>query len=104
MIENKLSTRLDSADDAPDLSAPDWQDKFARAKVRRGRPKLATTKISTTIRFDPDVLAFFRNGGEGWQTRINDALRDAMGRKIKNTVEETAPVVQPGRSGRSKKA
>ncbi len=104
MIENKLSTRLDSADDAPDLSAPDWQDKFARAKVRRGRPKLGTTKISTTIRFDPDVLAFFRNGGEGWQTRINDALRGAMGKKIKNTVKETAPVVQPGRSGRSKKA
>ena len=27
------------------------------------------------MRLDPDVLAFFRADGAGWQTRINDALR-----------------------------
>ena len=31
------------------------------------------------MRLDPDVLAFFRADGEGWQTRINDALRKAAG-------------------------
>lgn len=26
-------------DDAPDLSTPYWQERFAKVKVRRGRPK-----------------------------------------------------------------
>ena len=61
---------------APDLSAGEWPAKFARARVRRGRPPLATPKVSTTIRLSPDVLAHFKAGGRGWQTRINAALRE----------------------------
>jgi uncharacterized protein (DUF4415 family) len=44
---------------------------------RRGRPKAASTKELVTLRLDPDVLRFFRGNGDGWQTRINDALRKA---------------------------
>lgn len=33
-------------------------------------------KVSTTIRFDSDVLAAFRATGKGWQTRMNEALRE----------------------------
>ena len=78
MNGNKPSTPLNSADDAPDLSTPDWQEKFAHAKVRRGRPKAEKKKVSTTIRLDSDILEFFRGGGEGWQTRINETLRASM--------------------------
>lgn len=46
-----------------------------REAVRRGRPP-GSSKVSSTIRFDGDVLAAFRAGGPGWQTRINAALRD----------------------------
>lgn len=45
-------------------------------KKHRGRPAADVTKISTTIRFDADVLAAFKAQGDGWQTRMNDALRD----------------------------
>ncbi|WLI90358.1 BrnA antitoxin family protein [Massilia sp. R2A-15] len=45
-------------------------------KKRRARPAADTTKISTTIRFDADILAAFKAQGDGWQTRMNDALRD----------------------------
>lgn len=45
-------------------------------KKRRGRPNLDVTKVSTTIRFDADILAAFKAQGDGWQTRMNDALRD----------------------------
>jgi len=31
------------------------------------------------VRLDPDVLAKFREGGSGWQGRINAALRAAAG-------------------------
>ena len=34
------------------------------------------TRAITTIRLDSDVLAFFRVQGRGYQTHINEALRD----------------------------
>ena len=66
-------------DDAPDLSTPDWVARFDKAAVRRGRPRADVTKISTTIRLDPDVIAAFKAQGAGWQSRINAALRKAAG-------------------------
>ena len=63
-------------DDAPDLSSPDWQKKFAKATVRRGRPPLEDPKVSTTIRLSKDVIERFKASGPGWQTRIVEALRD----------------------------
>lgn len=48
----------------------------AEAGKRRGRPAGSGTKISTTIRFDAEVLAEFKATGDGWQTRMNDALKD----------------------------
>jgi len=79
MNENKPYMDLDSDDDLPDLATPEWQAKFAQVPVQRGRPKAAMTKISTTIRLDPDVLAAFKADGPGWQTRINQALRKSVG-------------------------
>ena len=41
----------------------------------RGKQK-APTKVSTTVRFDADVLEAFRATGRGWQTRMNEALKE----------------------------
>ena len=46
------------------------------AYKKRGRPFSATTKEQIAIRLDPEVLDAFRKEGPGWQTRINDALKD----------------------------
>ena len=46
-----------------------------QAKLR-GRPKAAITKERITIRLSPDVVQPFRATGDGWQTRIDAALRD----------------------------
>lgn len=46
---------------------------------RPGRPKgsvKADSKVSTTIRLSPDVVQAFRAAGDGWQTRIDAALKD----------------------------
>ncbi len=42
----------------------------------RGSPKAAVTKERITIRLSPDVLGAFRSTGQGWQTRVDAALRD----------------------------
>lgn len=39
-----------------------------------GRPKAEAVKRSVTIRMDEDVVAYFKSGGPGWQTRMHEAL------------------------------
>lgn len=65
MTESEKSTQADwhDEDDAPDLSTPEWIEKFRSVPVRRGRPLIDTPKESTTIRLDADVLERFREGG-----------------------------------------
>ena len=46
---------------------------------RAGRPAgtvKAVPKVSTTIRLSADVVQAFRAAGDGWQTRIDAALKD----------------------------
>jgi len=65
-------------DDAPELT----DDFFRHAEirigdkvVRPGRPRKVAPKNAVSLRLDPDVIAHFRRGGSGWQSRINAALR-----------------------------
>ena len=47
---------------------------------RRGRPTAERPKVPVTMRVDADVLDAIKATGPGWQTRINDLLRDAVRR------------------------
>lgn len=47
--------------------------------TRRRGPQRNPTKMSVTIRLDPDVVQRFKSDGPGWQVRINAALRKAAG-------------------------
>jgi len=79
MSESNENTKTEwvDPDDAPELD----DHFFAHADhfrggvlIKRGRP-IGTTKVSTTVRFDADVIDAFRADGPGWQTRMNLALR-----------------------------
>lgn len=52
---------------------------WAKGKVRlpgqRG-PQKRPTKVAVTVRYSPEVVAYFKATGEGWQTRMNDVLRE----------------------------
>ena len=69
---------------AIDPDNPPWREEMLGPPVlRRGRgPQRAPTKVSTTVRLDSDVLEYFRATGPGYQTRMNEALRQAMKRKV----------------------
>jgi len=41
-----------------------------------GRPKSATTKTPISIRLSDEVVDYFKNTGKGWQTRMDEVLRD----------------------------
>ncbi len=48
----------------------------ARVALRRGRPPAEHRKLSLTVRYDADIVAAFKATGQGWQTRMNNALRE----------------------------
>jgi uncharacterized protein (DUF4415 family) len=64
-------SRLDKADMKPFTALP----KSLQAKLK-GRPKAAVTKERITIRLSPEVVQSFRATGEGWQTRMDAALKE----------------------------
>ena len=73
--------------DNPPLTDADFARMRPAAEVlpksllrRRGErgPQKAPVKTLVSIRLSPDVLEHFRASGEGWQTQIDDALRDVV--------------------------
>jgi uncharacterized protein (DUF4415 family) len=44
-------------------------------KPKRGRPPSAAPKEHVNIRLDADIVQSFRRTGDGWKTRLNNALR-----------------------------
>jgi uncharacterized protein (DUF4415 family) len=46
------------------------------AARKRGRPAKPDAKVAVKLRLDPDVLAVLRATGPGWQTRVNQMLRE----------------------------
>ena len=46
---------------------------------RRSRGKKKTQiEDSVTVRIDADIAAYFRESGPGWQTRLNETLRQVI--------------------------
>lgn len=60
--------------------APEFVAQFEKAKRARGRPQ-GRTKAVVSLSLDKEVLALLRAGGAGWQSRVNDLLRAAIGLK-----------------------
>ncbi|MCY3957206.1 MAG: BrnA antitoxin family protein [Chloroflexi bacterium] len=48
-----------------------------RYRRTRGKQR-APTKTQITLRLDADLVLHFRETGKGWQTRMNDTLREAV--------------------------
>ncbi|MEQ1813399.1 MAG: BrnA antitoxin family protein [Candidatus Nitrotoga sp.] len=62
------------------LSDPDNQpltdEELRQFKPMRGRPLGSGKKEQVTLRLDAEILDKFKSTGNGWQTRINDVLRN----------------------------
>jgi uncharacterized protein (DUF4415 family) len=73
-----LAEMPDSRIDYSDI--PPLDDVFWKKAVIN--PFYKPTKKSTTVRVDSDVLAWLKSHGNGYQTRINTILREAMLRSL----------------------
>lgn len=68
--------------DCPHTTVADWDGavmKQAGVEIGQVRTRGANkrpTKEQVTVRYSPDVLTYFRTTGRGWQTRMDEALRE----------------------------
>ena len=94
-----MSSTRKSNPSRPDADNPEWtREDMAKARPAsevlpkligakatdellrrgRGRPPKENRKVNQTIRIDPEVLAAYQQEGRGWQTLINEVLRQNM--------------------------
>lgn len=66
------------ADDADTYELTDQE--FRQLRPLRGRPKSANPKILLSVRYSPDVVEYFKSTGEGWQSRMDEVLREYVER------------------------
>ncbi len=69
-----ITAAAESDPDARPMTDEEWE--AVKPTARLGRPRAGQRKISTTIRFDTDVLAAMKATGPGWQTCINEIVRE----------------------------
>ena len=75
-IRADLASTTEEEDEAITRAAESDPDSLPnRFPKKMGRPPAAVTKEVVTIRLDRDVVAHFKASGDGWQTRVNEALR-----------------------------
>jgi len=70
----RFSARPESEIDFSDI--PPLKASFWKNAVRN--PFYRPVKQQLTVRLDADVIAWLRQKGKGYQTRLNQALREAM--------------------------
>ncbi|MFM2057004.1 MAG: hypothetical protein RLY71_1389 [Pseudomonadota bacterium] len=72
--EDKAVVAAAKADpDAQPLSAKQLKEMVPLQAVR-GRPKSANKKLLVSVRYSPEVIAYFKSTGDGWQSRMDSVL------------------------------
>lgn len=52
-----------------------WEGATVRRPGQRG-PGRKANKVLLSVRYSPEVVDYFKSTGEGWQTRMDEALKE----------------------------
>lgn len=69
--------------DAPPLT-PKQLKSMVPLRAIRGRPKSEKKKTLISIRYSPEVVAYFKSMGKGWQSLMDSVLRRYVARHLRN--------------------
>ena len=78
--EDKAITAAAKSDPDAQPLTPKQLKAMVPLRTLRGRPKSQSTKQLVSVRYSPEVLAYFKSTGEGWQSRMDRVLRDYVAR------------------------
>jgi len=79
--EDKVLVAAAKADPDAQPLTPKQLKAMVPLRTLRGRPKSANPKQLVSVRYSPEVLAFFKATGEGWQSRMDGVLRQYVSRR-----------------------
>ena len=74
--EDRAITAAAKADPNAQPLTPKQLKSMMPMRALRGRPRSASPKQLVSVRYSPEVLAYFKSTGEGWQSRMDGVLRD----------------------------
>jgi uncharacterized protein (DUF4415 family) len=74
--------RVHDAESAYDPNDPKavkefWKNATVRRPGQRG-PGRKAKKVLLSVRYSPEVVEYFKSTGEGWQSRMDEALKEWM--------------------------
>lgn len=72
--DRKITAAAKADPDAQPLSTAQLEA-MVPLRSLRGRPKSVNPKLLVSIRYSPEVVAYFKSTGEGWQSRMDGVLR-----------------------------
>ncbi|MBK7326725.1 MAG: BrnA antitoxin family protein [Propionivibrio sp.] len=82
--EDKAITAAAKSDlDAQPLT-PKQLNAMVPIRALRGRPKSENKKLLVSVRYSPEVVAYFKSTGEGWQSRMDGVLRQYVARHLRS--------------------
>ena len=73
--EKRIVAAAKSDPDAQPLTSKQLKEMVPLRTVL-GRPKSERSKVLLSVRYSPEVIAFFKSTGEGWQSRMDGVLRE----------------------------
>ncbi len=74
--EDKAITAAARSDPDAQPLTPKQLKSMVPLRTLRGRPKSDNKKLLVSVRYSPEVVAYFKSTGEGWQSRMDEALRE----------------------------
>ena len=74
--EDKAITAAARSDPDAQPLKPKQLKSMVPMRTLRGRPKSDNKKLLVSVRYSPEVVAYFKSTGEGWQSRMDEALRE----------------------------
>lgn len=75
VAEDKAITAAAKADPDAQPLTPKQLQATVPLKAIRGRPKSASKKLLVSVRYSPEVVAYFKSTGENWQSRLDGVLQ-----------------------------
>jgi len=78
--EDKAITAAAKSDPDAQPLTPAQLKAMVPIKALRGRPKSESKKQLVSVRYSPEVIAYFKSTGEGWQSLMDSVLRRYVAR------------------------
>ena len=78
--EDKAITAAAKADPDAQPLTPKQLKAMLPMRAVRGRPQSGNKKLLVSVRYSPEVVAYFKSTGEGWQSRMDGVLRQYVAR------------------------